>query len=119
MILAAVLLPVAVVALLLLVERFGLPVFLAVMAVVAGYGIAANMTFQSIGKAFGLGFAASLEQTGLLVVARALAALLALQQPFPRPAAAISAVLTALGGTAARRLTALRAARLGAARRPN
>ena len=72
MILAALLLPVAVVALVLLVQRFGVPVFLALMAVVAGYGIAADMTFQSIGKAFGLGFVTALEQAGLLVMAGAL-----------------------------------------------
>ena len=72
MILAALLLPVAVVAIVLLIQRFAMPAFLALMAVVVGYGIAANMTFQSIGKAFGLGFVAALEQAGLLVVAGAL-----------------------------------------------
>jgi len=77
MILAALLLPVAVVVLVLLVQRFGLPVFLALMAVVAGYGIAADMTFQSIGKAFGLGFVTALEQAGLLVMAGALVGMLA------------------------------------------
>jgi GntP family gluconate:H+ symporter len=46
------------------------------MAVVVGYGIAADMTFQSIGKAFGLGFVRRLEQTGLLVVAGALVGVL-------------------------------------------
>src|SRR6476659_9050018 len=96
MILAALLLPVAVVALVLLVQRFGLPVFLALMAVVAGYGIAADMTFQSIGKAFGLGFVTALEQAGLLVIA---------------------GVLAGLGGTAAGGLALLQPAGTGAPRR--
>ena len=56
MILASLLLPIAVVAIVLLVQRCSLPVFLAMMATVVGYGIAADMTFQSVGKAFGLGF---------------------------------------------------------------
>ena len=54
MILAALLLPVAIGVLLLCVQRFRLPAFLALIAVVVGYGIAADMTIQSIGKAFGL-----------------------------------------------------------------
>jgi len=95
MILAALLLPVAVVALVLLVQRFGVPVFLALMAVVAGYGIAADMTFQSIGKAFGLGFVTALEQAGLLVMAGALVGMLAIGQPLRAPMA--GAVLDALG----------------------
>ena len=40
------------------------PAFLAIMATVVVYGIAADMTFQSVGKAFGLGFTAALEQVG-------------------------------------------------------
>ena len=68
MILAALLLPVAVAVLLLCVHRFRLPVFLALMAVIVGYGIAAQMTYQSIGKAFGLGFTSALGQAGLLAV---------------------------------------------------
>ena len=101
MILAALLLPVAVVVLVLLVQRFGLPVFLALMAVVAGYGIAADMTFQSIGKAFGLGFVAALEQVGLLVVAGALVGAVLIKRPLPGPAAAVAGVLAGLGGSAA------------------
>ena len=62
MILAALALPFAVVAIVLLIQRFRVPAFLAVMAVVVAYGIATQMTFQSIGKAFGLGFVAALEQ---------------------------------------------------------
>ena len=71
MILATLLLPLAVVAIVLAIQRLHLPAYLALMAVVVGYGIAAQMTFQSIGKAFGLGFVAALEQTGLLLVAGA------------------------------------------------
>src|SRR4029453_9519135 len=67
MLLASLLLPIAVVAIVLLVQRLHLPVFLAIMATVVVYGIAADMTFMSVGKAFGLGFTAAIEQTGLLV----------------------------------------------------
>jgi hypothetical protein len=81
MILAALLLPVAVVAIVLLVERLRLPVFLAIMATVLGYGLAANMAFNSIGKSFGVGFVQSLDQVGLLVVAGALATGLLAAEP--------------------------------------
>ena len=69
MLLASLLLPIAVIAIVLLVQRLHLPVFLAIIATVVVYGIAADMTFMSVGKAFGLGFTAAIEQTGLLVVA--------------------------------------------------
>ena len=52
MILASLLLPMAVAAIVFLVQRVRLPVFLAIMGTVVVYGIAADMTFQSIGKAF-------------------------------------------------------------------
>src|SRR4051812_47830415 len=110
MILAALLLPVAVVAVLVLIQRLRVPAFLALMAVVVGYGIAANMTFQSIGKAFGLGFVAALEQVGLLVVAGALVGRLLVKQPLPAPAAAIAGALAGLGGSAAGALALLQPA---------
>ena len=116
MILAALLLPVAVVVLVLLVQRFGLPVFLALMAVVAGYGIAADMTFQSIGKAFGLGFVTALEQAGLLVMAGALVGMLAIRQPLRGPMAGVAGVLAGLGGTAAGGLALLQPAGTGFSR---
>jgi len=117
MIPAALLLPVAVSVLVLLVQRLRLPVFLALMATVTGYGIAAEMTFQSIGKAFGMGFAAALEQTGLLVVAGALVGALLIKRPLPGPAAATAGVLTGLGGSAAAGLALLQPAGTGATRR--
>lgn len=117
MILAALLLPVAVIALMLLVQRFGVPAFLALMAVVAAYGIAAEMTVPSIGKAFGLGFATALEQSGLLVMAGALAGALLIRQPLPGPAAAAAGVLAGLGGSAAAGLALLQPAGIGAPRR--
>ena len=117
MILAALLLPVAVVALVLLVQRFGVPVFLALMAVVAGYGIAADMTSQSIGKAFGLGFVTALEQAGLLVMAGALVGMLAIGQPLRAPMAGAAGVLAGLGGAAAGGLALLQPAGSGAPRR--
>jgi len=60
MLLASLLVPIAVLAIVLLVQRLHLPAFLAIMATVVLYGIAADMTFQSVGKAFGLGFSAAL-----------------------------------------------------------
>lgn len=117
MILAALLLPVAVVVLVLLVQRFGLPVFLALMATVVGYGIAADMTFQSIGKAFGMGFVTALEQAGLLVVAGALVGALLIKQPLSGPAAAAAGALAGLGGSAAGGLALLQPAGDGAPRR--
>ena len=81
MILASLLLPIAVAAIVFLIQRVRLPAFLAIMATVVVYGIAADMTFQSVGKAFGLGFTTALEQTGLLVVAGALVGSLLLRTP--------------------------------------
>ena len=117
MILAAFLLPVAIGVLLLCVQRFRLPAFLALMAVVVGYGIAADMTIQSIGKAFGLGFASALEQAGLLVIAGSLLRLLLVKEPLPSPIAAAAGVLAGLGGSATGGLALLQAAGSGAARR--
>jgi gluconate:H+ symporter, GntP family len=117
MILAALLLPVAVAALLLCVHHFRLPVFLALMLVVVGYGVAAQMTFQSIGKAFGLGFTSALEQAGLLVVAGGLLHSLLLKQPLAGPAAALTGVLAGLGGSASGALALLQPAGIGAPRR--
>jgi gluconate:H+ symporter, GntP family len=110
MILAALLLPVAVVAVLVLIHRLRLPAFLALMVAVVGYGVFADMTFQSIGKAFGLGFVAALEQAGLLVVAGGLVGRLLIKQPLPGPAAAIAGVLGGLGGSAAGALALLQPA---------
>jgi len=110
MILAALLLPVALVAIVLAIQRFRLPAFLALMLVVTGYGFAANMTWQSIGKAFGLGFATTLEETGLLVVAGSLAGILALQRPLDSAGAALMGVFAGLGGSAAGALALLQPA---------
>jgi gluconate:H+ symporter, GntP family len=117
MIVAALLVPVALLALVFLVQRFGLPVFLALMAVVVGYGFAANMTVQSIGKAFGLGFASTLEQTGLLVVAGALVSALLIKRPLSGPAAMAAGVVAGLGGSASGGLALLQPATNGTPRR--
>src|SRR5471032_795333 len=113
MIVAALLVPVALLALVLLVQSFGLPVFLALMAVVVGYGSAANMTVQSIGKAFGLGFASTLEQTGLLVVAGALVSALLIKRPLSGAAAMAAGVVAGLGGSASGGLALLQPAATG------
>ena len=100
MLLASLLLPLAVIAIVLLVQRLHLPVFLAIMATVVVYGIAADMTFMSVGKAFGLGFTAAIEQTGLLVVAGALVSALVLRQPLGTGTAAAAGALAGLGASA-------------------
>jgi GntP family gluconate:H+ symporter len=117
MLLASLLLPIAVVAIVLLIQRLRLPAFLAVMATVVVYGIAADMTFQSVGKAFSLGFTASLEQTGLLVVAGALAATLVLRQPLGTGTSAFVGALAGLGASAAGGLALLQPAGQEAPRR--
>ncbi|MEI6203077.1 MAG: hypothetical protein WCP68_14105 [Enhydrobacter sp.] len=110
MILAALLLPVAVAAIVLAVQRLRLPAFLALMIVVVGYGWAANMTWQSIGKAFGLGFVSALEQTGLLVVAGSLAGTLLLTRPLGAAGAVAMGAIGGLGGSAAGALALLQPA---------
>jgi GntP family gluconate:H+ symporter len=110
MILAALLLPAAVVAIVFLIERSRVPAFLALMFVVVAYGIAADMTFQSIGKAFGLGFVAALEQAGLLVLAGALVGAMLPAQPLTSAAAAIAGALAGLGGSASGGLALLQPA---------
>ena len=117
MVLAALLLPVAVLAIVLLVQRLNVPAYLALMVTVVAYGIAAQMTWQSIGRAFGLGFVAALEQAGLPVVAGSLVGTLLIGQPLTRIGAAVAGVLAGLGGPASAGLALLQpAARtLGAA----
>src|SRR3981189_1650365 len=90
-------LPLAVVAIVLLVQRLHLPAFLAIMATVVVYGIAADMTFQSVGKAFGLGFTAALEQAGLLGGAGALVQALVLPKPLGTGTSALVGALAGLG----------------------
>ncbi|HEY2874363.1 MAG TPA: hypothetical protein VGJ56_20740 [Reyranella sp.] len=110
MILAALALPFAVVAIVLLIQRLNVPAFLALMATVVAYGIATQMTFQSIGKAFGLGFVAALEQAGLLVMAGALVGRLLIKRPLPGPAAVLAGALAGLGGSASGALALLQPA---------
>src|SRR3990167_4095067 len=117
MLLASLLVPIAVVAIVLLVQRVHLPAFLAMMATVVVYGIAADMTFQSVGKAFGLGFTAALEQAGLLVVAGSLVAAVLLRTPLGTGTAAVAGALAGLGGSAAGGLALLQPAGQDAPRR--
>lgn len=117
MLLASLLVPIAVALIVLLVQRVHLPAFLALMATVVVYGIAADMTFQSIGKAFGLGFATALEQVGLLVVAGALASTVLLRAPLGTGTSALAGALAGLGGSAAGGLALLQPAGQDAPRR--
>ena len=117
MLLASLLVPIAVVAIVLLVQRLRLPAFLAIMATVVVYGIAADMTFQSIGKAFGLGFTAALEQIGLLVVAGALVQALVLRGPLGTGTSAVAGALAGLSQSAAGGLALLQATGQEAPRR--
>jgi GntP family gluconate:H+ symporter len=117
MLLASLLVPIAVVAIVLLVQRLHLPAFLAIMATVVVYGIAADMTFQSVGKAFGLGFTAALEQIGLLVVAGALVQALVLRGPLGTGTSAVAGALAGLSQSAAGGLALLQATGQEAPRR--
>jgi len=117
MFLASLLVPIAVVAIVLLIQRLRLPAFLAIMATVVIYGIAADMTFQSVGKAFGLGFTAALEQVGLLVVAGALVQALVLRGPLGTGTSAFAGALTGLSQSAAGGLALLQATGQEAPRR--
>jgi GntP family gluconate:H+ symporter len=117
MLLASLLVPIAIAMIVLLVQRIRLPAFLAIMATVVVYGIAASMTFQSVGKAFGLGFAAALEQVGLLVVAGALVQALVLRTPIGTGMSAAAGALAGLGQSAAGGLALLQAAGQEAPRR--
>jgi GntP family gluconate:H+ symporter len=117
MFLASLLVPIAVVAIVLLIQRLRLPAFLAIMATVVIYGIAADMTFQSVGKAFGLGFTNTLEQTGLLVIAGALVQALVLRGPLGTGTSAVAGALAGLGQSAAGGLALLQATGQDAPRR--
>jgi gluconate:H+ symporter, GntP family len=117
MLLASLLVPIAVVAIVLLIQRLHLPAFLAIMATVVVYGIAADMTFQSVSKAFGLGFTAALEQAGLLVVAGALVQALVLRQPLGTGTSALVGALAGLGASATGGLALLQPAGQDAPRR--
>ena len=117
MFLASLLVPIAVVAIVLLIQRLRLPAFLAIMATVVVYGIAADMTFHSVGKAFGLGFTAALEQTGLLVVAGALVQALVLRGPLGTGTSAVAGALAGLAQTPVGSLALLQAAGQEAPRR--
>ena len=117
MFLASLLLPIAVAAIVFLVQRVRLPVFLAIMATVVVYGIAADMTFDSVGKAFGLGFTAALEQTGLLVVAGALVSGLVLRTPLGTGTSAVAGLVAGLGASASGGLALLQPAGQDAPRR--
>jgi gluconate:H+ symporter, GntP family len=117
MLLASLLVPIAVVAIVLLVQRLRLPAFLAIMATVVVYGIAADMTFLSVGKAFGLGFTAALEQIGLLVVAGALVQALVLRGPLGTGTSAVAGALAGLSQSAAGGLALLQATGQEAPRR--
>src|SRR5215470_12184531 len=117
MFLASLLVPIAVVAIVLLIQRVRLPAFLAIMATVVIYGIAADMTFQSVGKAFGLGISAALEQVGLLVVAGALVQTLVLRGPLGTGTSAVAGALAGLAQAAAGGLALLQATGQEAPRR--
>lgn len=117
MFLASLLLPIAVALIVVLVQRVRLPAFLAIMATVVVYGIAADMTFQSVGRVFGIGFTQGLEQTGLLVVAGALVSALALREPLGTGTSAAAGVLAGLGAAPAGGLALLQPAGQEAPRR--
>ncbi|HEY9213901.1 MAG TPA: GntP family permease, partial [Ancylobacter sp.] len=53
-------------------QRGHVQVFLALLVVTVGFGYASGMSTSHVGKAFGLGFAQSLNSLGLIVVASAI-----------------------------------------------
>jgi len=61
-------------ALAVLTGRIRLHPVVALAGLVVAFGIAANMTANSVGRAFGIGFVATLEQVGLVLVGGAIAA---------------------------------------------
>jgi GntP family gluconate:H+ symporter len=117
MLLASLLVPIAVAAVVFLIQRLRLPAFLALMATVVVYGIAADMTFSSVGKAFGQGFSTALEQTGLLVIAGALVGTLVLRRPLGTGTSALAGALGGLGASASASLGLLQPAGQEAPRR--
>ncbi|MBV8168803.1 MAG: hypothetical protein JO021_18550, partial [Alphaproteobacteria bacterium] len=104
-------------AIVLFIERLRLPVFLAILATVAVYAIASDMAIYAVTTAFGQGFAAAVEQVGLLVIAGSLVAALALHQPLGTGTAAAAGVLAGLGGSPAGALALLQPAAQDAPRR--
>ena len=118
MLLASLLVPFAVVAIVLLVQRLHLPAFLAIMATVAVYGIAANMSFESVGDAFGQGFATTLEQVGLLVIAGSLVSTLALRQPLGTGSSAVAGAIAGLSVSSGGALALLQPAGQGIEQTP-
>lgn len=117
MIPAALLLALDTVLLVVAVHRFALPAFLALMAVAAAYGFAAELDPQPLSMSFGRGFGAALEQVGLLILAGTLVGALAVRAPFPAPAAAAVGLLGGLSGAATGTLALLQPAGDGAPRR--
>ena len=117
MVLASLLVPIAVVAIVLLTQSLHLPAFLAIMATVVVYGIAADMTFQMLGNSFELGFVAALEQVGLLVIAGALAQTLVLRRPLGTGMSAVAGALAGLGASPTGGLALLQPAGQDAPRR--
>ncbi|MFO1080303.1 MAG: hypothetical protein U1E23_06740 [Reyranellaceae bacterium] len=117
MLLASLLMPIAVALVVFLTQRLRLPAFLALMATVVVYGVAANMKFESIGVAFGQGFATAMEQTGLLVVAGSLVAGLALRAPLGTGSSALFGAVAGLSGAAAGATALLQGAGQDAPRR--
>ena len=115
--LPSLLLPIAVALIVILVQRVRLPVFLAIIATTVVYGIAADMTFQSVGKAFGIGFSTALEQTGLLVVPGVLVGAVLLRTPLGTGTSAALGVVGGLGATASGSLALLQPAGQDAPRR--
>src|SRR5260370_10520507 len=117
MLFASLLVPIAVVAIVLLIQRLHLPAFLAIRATVVVYGSAADMHFKRDGKAFGLGFTAALEQSGLLVVAGALVQARVLRGPLGTGTSAVAGGLAGLSQSAAGGLALLQATGQEAPRR--
>ncbi|SKA10442.1 gluconate:H+ symporter, GntP family [Enhydrobacter aerosaccus] len=117
MLVAALLVPVAIAVVVIAVYRFGVPAFLALMFVAIGYGLATDLPFKSVDKAFALGFSTAMEQVGLLIVAGSLVGGLLPKYPLPGPAAGAVGLLAGMGGAGAEGLALLQHVGVNAPRR--
>jgi len=69
----------ALVAILLLIDRWRLQPFLALVAITAAFGFAIHMSMSQIGNLFGIGFTVTLQTLGLVVLAGSLMSVIAEQ----------------------------------------
>src|SRR5262245_30020494 len=117
MIVAVVALLAAVIIVATAVARLRVPVFLVLAVVALGFGLVTGRSINAIGRAFGQGFATTIEELGLLLVAGALVAAILGRRPLPRLTAIITGAAAGLGASAGAGLALLQPAVASAPRR--